>query len=187
MVFLNDWPVTKSYSSIEVYDPVEDSWSTLSSPGGSGYTHRWGAGTCMCNGLIYVIGGNPSKDYVVPGETVPSLDIVEVYNPVTNSWTQKASMPTARFGLAAVAVENKIYAIGGASLYPPREFTPIVEVYDPATETWEKLGNTPRDLHFTAAVEQDGIIYLPGYQGQLPSDEFDIFYTYDPACDSKTK
>jgi N-acetylneuraminic acid mutarotase len=41
------------------------------------------------------------------------LNTVEEYDPVTNTWTTMANMPTPRFGLAAVAVNGKIYAIGG--------------------------------------------------------------------------
>lgn len=36
-----------------------------------------------------------------------------VYDPQTDNWTQKASMKTARDHLSGVAVNNKIYAIGG--------------------------------------------------------------------------
>jgi N-acetylneuraminic acid mutarotase len=37
----------------------------------------------------------------------------EKYNPKTNTWTSDIPMPTARHGLAAVAIDDKIYVIGG--------------------------------------------------------------------------
>jgi hypothetical protein len=50
-------------------------------------------------GKLYAIGG---WDPLTPGV----LATVEEYNPVTNSWTAKASMPTPRTGLVAVALNG---------------------------------------------------------------------------------
>jgi hypothetical protein len=46
---------------------------------------------------------------IVPPETGSVIE----YVPSTNTWKEQIPMPTARFGLAAVVVNEKIYAIGG--------------------------------------------------------------------------
>jgi hypothetical protein len=35
------------------------------------------------------------------------------FGPHTNEWVSKLPMPTARHGLATVAIDNRIYVIGG--------------------------------------------------------------------------
>jgi N-acetylneuraminic acid mutarotase len=73
--------------------------------------------------------------YVIGGETESALDtnIVEAYNPVTNTWTTGlAPMPTSRNSIRAVVDKGIIYVIGG---YNGGRLT-TVESYNPATNTW---------------------------------------------------
>lgn len=85
-------------SSVEIYDPVADSWSF----GSSLPTPRWGAGAVERNGDIYVIGGVTQADTVFPQ--------VEVYHPGSDTWTTfdpgvaKHRMPIAKRGFAALRV-----------------------------------------------------------------------------------
>jgi len=58
---------------------------------------------------------------------------VEAYDPVANTWTAKAPMPTPRQGMAVAVVNGRIYAIGGWGGWPDLS---TVEVYDPATNRW---------------------------------------------------
>ena len=57
----------------------------------------------------------------------------EVYDPATNTWTTKTSLPTARSGLSANVVGDKIYLTGGE---PDRTLN---QVYDPTTDIWYTL------------------------------------------------
>jgi N-acetylneuraminic acid mutarotase len=57
-------------------------------------------------------------------------DVLQQYDPDTDAWTLKAPMPTGRFRLAAAAVKDKIYAIGGYDGGPINR----VEEYDPAQD-----------------------------------------------------
>ena len=69
-------------------------------------------GTTAVNGKIYAIGGFGETS--VGGLVVFST--VEAYDPATDTWTKKTDMPTARDVLSTIAVNGKIYAIGGAHL-----------------------------------------------------------------------
>ncbi len=88
------------------------------------------------NGKIYVAGGctppTPVNDIAGP----PSyLDILQVYDIQTGTWSIRRSMPSQRFGLTAVfGADGKLYAMGGHS--PSGHPVADVDVYDPATDKW---------------------------------------------------
>jgi hypothetical protein len=58
---------------------------------------------------------------------------MEAYDPLTNTWTSKAAMPTARSALAAGVVNGLVYAVGGAD---DTTIFPTVEVYDAVANAW---------------------------------------------------
>ena len=70
----------------------------------------------------------------------PLTNVNEVYDPTTDTWETKESMPTPRSDLRANVVNGKIYLIGGHD--PNVHFKPGAsthnEVYDPATDSWSK-------------------------------------------------
>ncbi|HGJ65244.1 TPA: hypothetical protein ENS27_07620 [bacterium] len=107
-------------STVEIYDPVTDTWSTRNKSDMP--TARGLLSASMVNGKIYVIGGQSDCCF---------LSTVEEYDPVTNRWTTKADMPTVRYGLSASAMNGKIYAIGGLSIVDKKETSlSTVEEYD---------------------------------------------------------
>jgi N-acetylneuraminic acid mutarotase len=57
------------------------------------------------NGKLYVVGGTNAADVV--------LAATLIYNPATNQWSTKASMPTARTRLGSAVIDNLLYAVGG--------------------------------------------------------------------------
>ena len=75
------------------------------------------------NNILYVFGGQSGSGV---------LNVVEAYDPVANTWSTKAPMPTARDSVNAVAVKGIIYLVGG---YNGNSRTATVEAYDPATNT----------------------------------------------------
>jgi len=178
-----DWPIKKFYTTIEVYDPTSDSWTTLNRQDSKGLTGRWGFGACMANDKIYIVGGTDAMDYP-PSGNVPSLDIVDVYDPATNIWTKKTPMPTARWGLVSVTDNNRIYAIGGGNVYEATAFRKAVEEYDPVSNKWVKKDAMPEGVLVAAACMQDNIIYIPGGGGLTSNDAYNSFYSYDPVCDT---
>ena len=80
----------------------------------------------------------------------------------TETWRSVASMPTARYGLAAVEVNGKIYAIGGNGDNQPLN---TVEEYNPVTNIWRKVAEMPTARYGLAAVEANGKIYAIGGNG----------------------
>ena len=79
------------------YDPANDSWKALAPMP----TARTAAVAAAVGGKLYVLGGasvHPGQKIVSLGPTVPhrSLDVNEVYDPQTNKWETRMTMPTAR-------------------------------------------------------------------------------------------
>jgi N-acetylneuraminic acid mutarotase len=114
------------------YDPVIDQWATLPIPSQPtpSSSHK--------GGVEGFIGG---KFYVAGGQGHGRLD---VYDPVTNHWTAKASMPRVCGFAAGLAFERKLYVLGGNQLNPDGSVTSCkTSVYDPATDTWTTKAAAP--------------------------------------------
>ncbi len=94
----------------QIYDPTNKQWSL----GASMPTLVSYAGVCSTTGematkRIYVIGGTTGKD----GMFTAGSDLVQVYDPIANTWTLGDPMPTGRLGLTVAVANDKIYAFAG--------------------------------------------------------------------------
>jgi len=92
-----------NFNRVEMYDPKTDSWIVRQPMLAkiSGF-----AAAAAADGKIYVFGGQ--------GRAVRDVtNSVEKYDPITNKWTYDVPMPTARFGITAVPLEDKIFVLGG--------------------------------------------------------------------------
>ena len=74
-------------------------------------------------------------------------------------WKARDPLPTPRQGLAVIAYEGHVYAIGGESA---DGVTGAVERYDPETDGWTSLTGKPTAVADVAAVLMGGEIYVPG-------------------------
>ena len=142
--------------TVEMYDPVTETWTQKTDMP----TARYGLSTAVVNGKIYAIGGR----HFNYGDTPEEMSTVEMYDPVTDTWTRKTDMPTARHGLSTAVVDGKIYAIGGTQGIPNRQMTMLktVEAYDPVTDVWMEKASllSPRAQLATSVV--NGKIYAIG-------------------------
>lgn len=93
-----------------------------------------------------------------------SLASVEMYDPATNTWTERAPLPTPRQAMGAdVGADGRIYVVGGAPSYMHPKPMDVVEIYDPDTNTWETGPPLvyPRRSHAVVATP-DGKLYAIG-------------------------
>jgi DNA-binding CsgD family transcriptional regulator len=96
--------------------------------------------------------------------------------PIVSHWEDKASMPTARSGLAVTNYENQIYAIGGETA---KGVSGVVERYEVATDKWNTLAPKPVPVADVSAAVIGGWIYVPG--GRMVSGAVtDVLEAYDP-------
>ena len=161
-----------SIAVMEMYDPKTDTWERKADMP----TARSGVSTSVVDGKIYAIGGAEIKKRKIGpgwGYDVKELPTVEMYDPATDTWTQKTDLPTSRRTSTCV-VDGKIYAIGGTAFNNVKKKKPwrldTVEVYDPATDTWAKAKKMNHVRSGAAISVVDGKIYVMGGTGwpQIP-------------------
>jgi N-acetylneuraminic acid mutarotase len=160
---------------------AEDSWTSKAPM----QEARAGLGVAVVNGRIYAIGGYNSQ---IDGQThfYGTINATEEYDPATNSWTEKAQMPTPRASFAIAVYENKIYVIGGyikLTSGSSSQLTNITEVYDPATDTWETRASMPVARDGVEANVIDGKIYVIGGYAEN-GDPSNLNMVYDPVTNS---
>jgi subtilisin family serine protease/glutamine cyclotransferase len=156
------------------YDPVSDEWTTISSPPA---VQVWEAGAAKgLDGRIYLIGG------------YGSFNLVQIYDPNTDTWIMGCPMPTPRYQMGVVAGPGALmYTIGGISSVTGSPSS-AVEVYDPFADTWFSAAPmpTPRN-QFAISLGADGKIYTIGGKSN-PADNHTPFYSivevYDPETDT---
>lgn len=140
---------------VERYDIDTDTWDTCAPM----ITGRFVSTACILNDSLFVIGGIKEKGI---GGNWPALATVEVYDPRTDTWVQKAHMHVARSEMTNVVVGEKIWVIGGFPDVYGRTVRSSFEVYDPNTNAWT-LQDDAEDMHPQGAayhaINVDGRIY----------------------------
>ncbi|MDW8113470.1 MAG: kelch repeat-containing protein [candidate division WOR-3 bacterium] len=113
-------------------------------------------------------------------------NIVLEYDVRTNTWQERAPMPTARaIGRAAyVGKTGKIYVIGGCQTFGTG--LNVVEIYDPATNSWTTGAPMPVGNHdFGIGVWRDSLIYvIGGGNWSATSPPINSVYLYNPFTNS---
>jgi len=214
-----------------IYDPAQDAWVQDELPLSDNDRARnaqysWlssvprlmrqGAVSATApDGKIYLAGGlgysrrreerssDPQNLYVL-------LDSVEVYDPATQTWEERAPLQRARQLFAGTfGADGRLYVFGGyghkgvvrPQNHPDeaafreavaemkalgRNALRSVEIYDPETDTWSEGAPMPAGRHaMGAALGADGRIYVVGgavsYSNPYPQEEV---FVYDPATDT---
>lgn len=90
-----------------------------------------------------------------------------------------ATTPTARHENAFVALDGRLYLLGGRGDRP-------LEIFDPATGTWTRGATPPLELHHVQAIAHDGRLWLLGaLTGAFPAEPpVPAVWIYDPAADA---
>ncbi len=166
-------------NTVEAYDPTTDTWTTKAPMP----TARQEVAVGVVDGILYAIGGR-----FFSGEFLFNLNTLEAYNPVTDSWTPKASMSATngRSGLGVGVIGGILYAVGG---YSPTQLVHTVEAYDPVTDSWTKRASMPMERYGLGVGVVNDILYAVG--GFNPDFQEDNQYlktveTYDPVSNGWT-
>ena len=138
-----------------VYDPRANSWTPLPDLP----TQRNHLAAVAIEGKVFVAGGRFGGG--VQSETT---DVVEIFDPATNTWTPGAPMLIPRGGINGVVAAGCLHVFGGeGNRNDPNGMFSDHDLYDPITKTWTRLDPMPVPVHgVTGAVFLNNLIYLPG-------------------------
>lgn len=140
----------------EEYDPSTNNWTRKARMP----TARALFGAAVYQNKIYCIGGyhsdieDSTSGYDMKSHPYIDTAVNEVYDPATDSWSTKASMPVAVHGVQANTVGDEIYvtAVGSNATY----------VYNPATDSWAKKSDAPYEIDSLSSAVVDEKIYTIG-------------------------
>ncbi|HEY6171991.1 MAG TPA: kelch repeat-containing protein [Candidatus Kapabacteria bacterium] len=137
--------------------------------------------TAQLDGKIYVFGGVDNT----------ASKSVYVYTPGATSWTKlSATMPKAKFGGYAAAVNGKIYIVGGMIL-SGTSFAANNETYefDPVAGTFTPKAPIPAKLAFFAGAEVGGKVFVIGGATGTAATVVDsnFIQVYDAATNTWTR
>jgi hypothetical protein len=145
----------------EEFDPVTRTWATRAPMS----VARGGLGLASWGDKIYAIGGRTGSAF--GSGTI--LNLNEVYDPVTDTWTTLAPLPMAvSDSYATVAYSGKVYVFGGAA--DPFAVINAVQIYDIASNSWSAGAAMPT----ARAAAMAGVI----------GNQIAVFGGFDPATDS---
>jgi N-acetylneuraminic acid mutarotase len=163
-----------------VFDPSADTWvSKTQMP-----THRQGFAIAAYPNKIYVIGGwnstNPNTGIAI------TLGTNEMYDPATDTWTTKASMPTPTADMEANVVDDKIYVISGLTDIAKPTLSSSNWVYDPSSNSWSPAAPIPTAVFDYASAVVNNKIYIEG--GGLSGSPYysNLNQIYDPKTNTWT-
>ena len=140
----------------DVYDPANDSWNTLANaPHLRDHMHA-----AVINGKMYIASGRRTS--AATGNTFGDMEAtVDVYDFASNSWSTlptSANLPIKRAGTSCVALNNKLYVIGGESLQSIAHNQ--TQAFDPSTNTWSNQANLITGRQGTQALVYNSKIYI---------------------------
>jgi N-acetylneuraminic acid mutarotase len=140
--------------TMEVFDTEKNSWTTLK-PMPLARNHH---DVAFLDGKLYVVGGTIGSCF--PGGWSANVSMNEVYDIAADAWFTAAPMTSARSGIAAAAMDGKIFVIGGTGWAD--DLTGIFranEAYDPKTNSWSDVAGMPTPRHNFAKGVVDGKLY----------------------------
>ena len=127
------------------YDPILDSWTQMANLPGS--VRRNAVGFSV-NDMGYVGTGIDSTEAQVPGAIV--LNDFWQYNPIANTWLQKADFPglgnTGIYFATGFGIDSKGYICGGKN--GPNSYSKELWEYKPITDQWARLNDFPGGLRY---------------------------------------
>lgn len=147
-----DYEPQGAVATNEAYDPNTNTWTTRS-PMEISRHHMTSA---VIDEKIYVIGG---REPIGNSSLFRNLAINEMYDPKHDTWVSRQPLPSYRSGLAAAAIDDKIYVFGGENTQ--RTFDNNEE-YNPKTDSWTLCVPMPTARHGLGAITVDGNVYVIG-------------------------
>ncbi|MDP9402809.1 MAG: malectin domain-containing carbohydrate-binding protein [Actinomycetota bacterium] len=156
-------------------------------------TGRWSTSTALARraykGHHHAAEIVAGKLYLFGGLGSGSGGRVQIYNPVTNSWSLGPAMPFAAGASSSALIRGQVYVAGGII---GSATTDRLARFHPASGTWTSLAPMPHGRNHAAAATDGSRLFVFGGRGPGSGDSntvangFDTVQVYDPATDSWT-
>lgn len=168
-------------NTIRVYNPLTDMWEIKSSI----LIQRSEAVAATVKDKIYITGGfsgGPLSYYEI-------YNVTEVYDPLTNTLSTKAPIPTAVRGASIAVSDNKIFVFGGVT---HEDYAcNLTQIYNPESDSWSLGSQIPTGASYACAGATSGKlaprrIYIFGGSTE-PNISLNLTQIYDPEKDSWSK
>jgi N-acetylneuraminic acid mutarotase len=160
------WLILIFLALVSIQISAQNGWTKKTHPP----TSRASASACVIDGKIFVIGGNTTSVWDIANN--------ETYDPLTDTWEVKSSMPTPRSFLFTGVVNDTIYAIGGGY----QTTTKKNEAYDPVTNSWTTKADMPYLWIGVYGAVINGKIYIIGGNYNMRN-----CFEYDPGTNTWTE
>jgi DNA-binding CsgD family transcriptional regulator/N-acetylneuraminic acid mutarotase len=129
-------------------------------------TQRAGLGLVAFDGRIFAIGGVRGNNQ--------ATRLVEIYDPIADSWSEGAAKPTATADITGVVLGDKVYVPGGCT--NEGQASQALEIYDPNIDRWEQGPAMPAARCGYGLVAFDDKVYLfGGWNGSRFEDTIFVF------------
>lgn len=182
------WHIT---NTVDIFDPSDNSIV----PAAVMSVKRWShVAVTLLDGRVLVAGGRTGVSGAVP-PTHPFYGVVlataEIYDPVTNTWSETGSMNVARRSHTGTRLlDGKVLVCGGGDNVSTGSQMPIqsCEKYDPSSGVWTLVGNMtqPRSAHSVNLLDDGTVLIVGGSNGTGTSSPTNTAEIYDPSDDSFT-
>ncbi|MFQ5779448.1 MAG: Kelch repeat-containing protein [Nitrospiria bacterium] len=146
--------------TVEVYLPKEDRWAPgpdLLQP------HDYPAGA-LVEGEVYIIGGHHPDATAGGPQTDPAFSFSERWDFKSDRWEEISPMPTPRFAASAVAINNRLWVLGGVAAVSEgfHEYD-VIEIFAPQEGKWHPASMTlPWPSAGQGACLLDNRLYILG-------------------------
>jgi len=157
-----------------IYDSATDTWKAMSTAGAP--TARIFAGAATVGSKVYIWGGQGDQ------RTNPKYQLFgdgASYDITADNWAQMSTVgaPSARRGVAMVAVASKIFVWGGDTQTP----TNLADgaLYDPASDSWTSLPTSGAPSPRTSSIAmayQNNVIIWGGDLGNVGAIDYGAIY-----------
>nr|XP_057922993.1 kelch-like protein 42 isoform X2 [Doryrhamphus excisus] len=151
------------------YGEEDQRWKPLANNLPQDMINVRGYGSAVLDNYLFIVGGYRT--------TSQEISAVHCYNPCRNEWNQAAPLNQKRSNFKLLAVQGKLYAVGGHCLG-------TVECYSPENDFWTCVSSMPDPLAEFSACECQGMIYVMG--GYTARERNTNLLRYCPTSDTWT-
>lgn len=155
-------------NTVSVYDPQKDTWKSLAPLPVAG-----SVGVATIGDTLYAVAGGAKAIFA--------------YDSARDRWAAKHPLPVKLDNFATVALNQRLYTVGGVPDDTPEDNMRrgIVLEYEPASDTWARRADLPTHRHAVSAVTFKGRLYAMGGVAGGTGDTTTVD-EYDPAHDRWT-